>query len=248
MQILLCAAACLLVLTIPQQAKAQTITKVDSMTVTAAVATASQQYERAVQPESDLYNGPEYVDYTQSGTIGHQFFQQAEAQTGTITYSGATYQHVPLSYDLALDKVVLTYPNQAATVALVSEKVSDFWLGSHQFVRLAADSTTKGELPTGFYEVLLAGPVSLLARHTKKINQTLVQQNLRLEFRQTDKLFAKTANASSEITSLKSLLALLPAHKTDAQQYVRLHKLSFGAAERQESALSLLRYYYTLPQ
>ena len=248
MQILLCAAACLLVLTVPRQVVAQTVTKVDSLTVTAAVAAASQQYERAVQPESGLYNGPEYVNYTQPGTIGHQFFQQAEAQMGTIFYSGATYQHVPLSYDLALDKVVLTYPNQAATVALVSEKVRDFTLGSHQFVRLAADSAAKGALPTGFYEVLLAGPVSLLARHTKKVNQTIVQQNLRLEFRQTDKLFAKTANAASEITSLKSLLALLPAHKTEAQQYARSHKLSFGAAERQESALSLLRYFYTLPQ
>jgi hypothetical protein len=248
MQILLYAAACLLVLLIPRQAKAQTTTQADSISVTAAVATASQQYEYAVQPESGLYNGPEYVNYTQPGTIGHQFFQQAEAQMGTITYSGATYQHVPLSYDLALDKVVLTYPNQAATMALVSEKVRDFTLGSHQFVRLATDSTAKGELPTGFYEVLLAGPVSLLARHTKRVNQTIVQQNLRLEFRQTDKLFAKSANASSEITSLKNLLALLPAHKTDAQQYARSHKLSFSTAERQESALSLLRYYYTLPQ
>jgi hypothetical protein len=248
MQILLYAAALLLVLLVPQHAAAQTLAGADSAAVAAAMARASQQYRHTVQPESGLYNGPEYVNYVSPGTIGHQFFLQPEAQLGSIAYSGATFQQVPLSYDLVRDRVVLTYPSQAVTVALVSEKVASFTMSGHQFVRLATDSARRGELPTGFYELLLPGPVSLLARHTKKLNQTTVQQNLRLEFRQTDKLFARTTSAFEEITSLKKLVAVLPTHKAEVQHYARLHKLGFSTADRETSAVSLLRYYYTLQQ
>lgn len=243
---LLYATACLLALPLFQCVMAQVVNTADSSDTAVAVALASQHYTRTVQAESSLYNGPEYVNYAQPSTLGHQFFRRAEAQIGSISYNGGHYQNVPLSYDLVRGLVVLQYPNQAATVALVTEKVTSFTLDTHQFVRLADDSTADAALPAGFYEVLLAGPVSLLARHTKQVQQTQVQQNLRLEFRQTDKLYAKTATAAAEVTSLKKLLALLPAHKPEVQRYARAQQLRFGPTDREAAALSLLRYYYTL--
>jgi hypothetical protein len=248
MQILLYAAACLLVLTIPQQAKAQTIIQADSMAVMAAVATASQQYVRHVQPESVLFNGPEYVNRTLPSTIGHQFFLSAEPQLGDITYRGAQFKGVLLSYDLALGQVVLTYPGPPVTITLVPELVTSFSLGDHSFVRLLADSAAKSAAPTGFYEVLLPGPVSLLARRTKRLEETTVQQSLKLEFRQTDQLFVRTASTVAPANSLKEVLALLPSHKAEIQRYARRQKLRFSTAQRETSALKTLQYYYSLPQ
>ena len=229
------------------RAQAQTAAT-DSAAVTAAVAAATQYYTRSVRPESALFNGPEYVNHTQPDIIGNQFFLSAEPQLGTVTYHDGHFGEVPLSYDLALDQLVMTYPNQAVTIALVPEKVKAFSLGTHQFVRVASDSATATALATGYYELLLPGPVSLLARHTKRLQQTTVQQNLRQEFKPTDRLFIGTPRAATEVTSLKSLLAGLPAHQAEVQRYARQQQLSFGSDQRAASALSALRYYYTLPQ
>jgi hypothetical protein len=237
-----------LALALPYQASAQATASTDSAAIAAAVAMATQQYTKSVRPESLLFNGPEYVNRTVPGTIGHSFFESAEPQLGTVVYQGARFAAVPLSYDLTLDQVVMTYPNQAVTIVLVAEKLTAFSLGSHQFVRVRADSATKDVLPTGYYEVLQPGPVSLLAHHTKRTQQTTVQQNLRIKLEQNDKLIVRTQTAASEVTSLKNLLAVLPAHQADVQRYAREQKLRFGADRRAASALSALRYYYTLPQ
>jgi len=220
----------------------------DSSGMDTATLAAHEVYGRTVRPESVLFNGPEYVDYVKPGTIGHPFFLEALPQTGSIVYRQAAFGEVPLRYDLVLDQVVMTYPGQTAVISLVPEYIESFALGSHQFVRLRADSATGRVLLTGFYEMLQPGPVTLLARHTKRIQQTFVQQTLRFEYRQTDQLFVRTASGAAEVGSLKGLLALLPAHKAEAQRYARQHSLRFGAAQREASALEVLRYYYTLPQ
>lgn len=230
------------------QSIAQSTSRTDSLAVMAAVVTAKQQYTKDVLPESVLFNGPEYVNRNLPSTIGHQFFGSAEPQAGTITYRNATFQGVPLSYDLALDQVVLTYPSQAVTVILVADKIKDFSLGSHQFVRLLADSAAKSGAPTGFYEVLLAAPASLLARHTKRVAQTTIQQNLRLEFRQTDQLFVSARGTVAPVDNLKDVLNLLPTHKTEVQRYARQQQLRFSGEQREAAFLSVLRYYASLPQ
>lgn len=247
-QQLLCGLALGLVLTLPRPAAAQAPARADSAAVAAAVAVATHQYDKEIRPESLLFNGPEYVNRTTPGTIGHPFFEKAEPQPGTVTYQSAYFDDVPLSYDLVLDQVVMTYPNQAVTIVLVPEKLAAFSLGSHQFVRVVADSATRGVLPTGFYELLQPGPVSLLAHHSKRAQQTTVQQNLRIKLDQVDRLVVRAAGTASEVTNLKTLVALLPAHQAEVQRYARAQKLRFGAGQREAAALSALRYYYTLPQ
>lgn len=236
------------VLGMPLLAGAQAGPRSDSLAVVAAVGAATTAYTRLAQPESVLFSGPEYVDHTLPGTIGHQFFEGPETQLGAVTYRGASFQNIPLRYDLALDRVVLTYPNQVAHIMLVPEHLAEFSLGSHHFMRVLGDSAAGAVLRTGFYELLQSGPVSLLARHTKFQRQTTVGQSLQFDFKQVDKLFARTSSTAAEITNLKDLLALLPAHKQEVQRYARQQKLRFSAAQRAASALAALRYYYTLPQ
>jgi hypothetical protein len=102
-------------------------------------------------------------------------------------------------------------------------------------------------VPTGFYEVLLPGPVSLLAYRVKRLEETMVQQSLKMEFRQANQLFVRTASMVAPVNSLKEVLAFLPSHKTEVQRYARRQKLRFSPARREDSALKILQYYYTLP-
>jgi len=236
------------VLAMPLLASAQSAAHPDSLAVAAAVQVATAAYTRLAQPESVLFSGPEYVDHTLPGTIGHQFFGSPEVRAGSVTYRSARFENVALRYDLALDRAVLTYPNQVAQIMLVPENLTDFSIGTNHFVRIVSDSVAGSIMPTGFYELLQPGPISLLARHTKDLRQTTVGQSLQFKFKQIDKLFVRTSSTATEITSLKGLLVLLPGHKADVQRYARQQKLRFSAAQRETSALAALRYYYTLPQ
>lgn len=225
---------------------AQGPTPADSGAVTGPLAAARQVYAAALGTESALYNGAEYVDYTVPGTRGHQFFLKSEPQPGTVAYRGGTFAAVPLRYDLVRDLPVLLYPGQAVAILLTPEKVAGFTLGSHRFVRIDDDSLNTDALPTGFYEVLVAGPVALLAKHSKRVYQALIGQALTLEYRQTDQLFVRTPSTTAAVTNLRKLLELLPDHQAEVQRYARQRGLGFGTDERAASAEQLLRYYYSL--
>jgi len=51
-----------------------------------------------------LYTGPEYV---RNGikALGYPFFQSEDALDGSFVYDGASYDHIPLQYDLVTDEV-----------------------------------------------------------------------------------------------------------------------------------------------
>ena len=210
----------------------------------AAVA-AGRAYAADLGTDRMLYDGPEYVDYTTPGTRGHQFFEQPHAQTGSVDYRGGTFADVPLGYDLLRDELLLFYPSLTASIVLPAAHVAGFTLGSRRFVRLVGD-TLAGNLSTGYYEVLAAGPVYVLARHRKQVRQVTISQALTQEYQQTDQVFGRTATTTAEITNLKKLLALLPAHQTELQRYARQQHLSFKPADRAASAGQLMRYYYSL--
>jgi hypothetical protein len=232
---------------LPFWAGAQAYTSRDSTLVAEAVQAATQQYVAAVQPESSLFNGTEYLNYAPVGAVSHQFFSEEKPQLGTVHYGGAYFENLLLNYDLVLNCVVLTYPSRLITISLPSERVSAFTLGEHSFVRLSVDSAKGPSMPTGFYEELRGGPLSLLALRIK-VYQAVSLQPLHFGYRQTDRLFIKTATATNEVTNLKHLVALLPAHKADVQRYAHQQQLRFTAAEREASATKLLRYYFTLVQ
>lgn len=228
-------------LAVGHSASAQTAFATDS-----AVARARQAYSAALGTQTVLYDGAEYVDYTSPGTRGHQFFGGPEVQLGEVTYRSGVFKQVPLRYDLVRDQPVLLYPGQAAALLLVPAKVASFSLGSHRFVRVVRDSTLASDLPTGFYELLADGPVRLLARHQKRVHQTIISQNLALEYRQTDAVYLRTATATAEVSGLKELVALLPDHQAEVQRYAKQQGLSFAPANRAASAAQALHYYYSL--
>ena len=110
----------------------------------AAIAAARQPYSRALAPNPQLLNGPEYLDYAKRyhARTGHQFFLVPEMQTGSVYYNDHLFTNVQLAYDLVLDQVVLSPPHSPLTLRLIGEKVSDFTISGHHFTRLVADSTS----------------------------------------------------------------------------------------------------------
>lgn len=214
----------------------------DSTLVATAERSLHQHYTRAIGAESRLYNGPEYVSYLLPHTQGQPFFLSAQAQPATITYAGNVYTSVPLRYDLVRGQLVLSAPS-GREMSLLNEQVTQFELGEHTFVRLALDSSLA---KPGFYEVLVGGPVQLLAAHHKMLEKRSTSDRVESEITAKDEFFVRKDRRYYPVDNAAALQRLFPARKAGLRQYVKEHKLVFRAEERANTLSELVRYLVAL--
>ena len=230
-------------------AAAQLVASADSSLRTA-LALARQPHAQATQAEARLLSGTEYVNYSRPNGVGHQFFASNIAQTGSIRYDGQLFTDVPLLYDLKLDQVVVPDLARNTSRRLLAEKIARFEVGGHQFVRVvSADTAARSAVPTGFYDLLLAGRpggASLLARRTKRGVEEPVGGHLVFTYEQKDQLLLRQNDQFTPVDNLKSILAALPRQRAALQKFARGNQLKFKGEQREQAATALLRYYNTL--
>jgi hypothetical protein len=208
----------------------------------------AQQYFASFASYPLLFNGPEYADYAKSyrTASGHQFFIWPEWQNCSIVYNDHAFAGLTLSYDIVLDQVVLQQSAVPLTFRLANGLVRSFTLGEHRFTWLTADSLTAGTLSTGYYEVLLEGPATLLARRIKKIHERKYATYVDASFEQADQLFLRKAGTYAPIETKGAVLAAFADHGKEIQKYIQSNRLSFKENRRVADILQVVRYYNTL--
>ncbi|MBX0292678.1 hypothetical protein K3G63_19695 [Hymenobacter sp. HSC-4F20] len=223
----------------------------DSAFLATARTLAEQRYTAAIRDQSKLYNGSEYFNYTRyyQEVTGDQFFISAqEAPNGTVDYDGQVYTAVPLLYDIRLDQVVVKQPTSSFYLQLISERVRQFSLHGHTFVRLVRDSTVSQDVRPGFYDLLLdQSGVRVLARRTKKMQTQPSQGITRAEFYPYTYYFIELNNAYHSVKSKGSVISLFPAQRKALQQFARDRRLAFTKETREADILQLVSYYAGLP-
>ncbi|AIZ62934.1 hypothetical protein PK28_03170 [Hymenobacter sp. DG25B] len=221
----------------------------DSTFLTAAARQLTHHYEAMRQDQSQLYHGKEYVDYTRyyRKSEGHQFFESNKPQLGSVAYWGHSYPNVPLLYDIRLDQLVLQQPATALFLHLVEEKVAGFTVGTHRFVRLENQPGAPHAVATGFYEVLLDGPVRVLAKRRKEMKEQSDQKIYYPVFRVIDQLYVQMGNAYYPVSQLAPVLRIFPDQRKELQKFSRSQKLRFKKATREADLVRLIRYYQSLP-
>ncbi|MDO7847973.1 hypothetical protein Q5H92_16525 [Hymenobacter sp. M29] len=226
-----------------QRAAAQTAAPTAALA--SAVATAEQQYAAAFALPSQLYNGPEYIDYAlpYRVRIGHQFFLEPTRQPGAVLYNGHYFANLLLAYDVVKDQVVLSPPRSPLSLRLINDNVQSFSVSSHRFVRLVADSASRRVIETGYYEVLLDSTVQVLARRSKRLQEHVAQQIISVEFVPQDELFIKKAGTYYPVGRKAAALRVFADRGKEVQEYAKAQKLSFKKAAFEASVVQLARYY-----
>lgn len=236
----------LVVLTLLSQHATGQAWKADSSLVTAATFHLAQRYNTAIGAESRLYNGPEYVDYVRPGTQGHRFFASSEAQPASISYAGHTYAGVPLRYDLVRGQLVLPAPGGGLTMRLLNEQVTSFSLSGHTFIRLVADSSRSSPIRTGFYDLLVEGPVRLLASHHKTLQRRAGEAGVESEITAYDEYFLYKDQQYYPLAKAAEVFRLFPKNKVALRQFSKDNNLNFNAEGREQALSALVRYQATL--
>lgn len=202
-------------------AKAQN--SIQDTATTAIIAHAGDVYNPFIEKQSRLYNGIEHQGYSFK-IIGHAYFQEKELQTGTIVYDELEFTNVPMLYDLLKGQVVVQHFNRFTKIGLVSEKVKEFTLFNHHFIRL--DSTLSPVLITGFYDEMYTGRLAVLVKRSKFIEETIKDELIR-EFQPMDLYFIKKEGTYYPVKNYKGLLAILKDRSKEVKQYLRRNKIKY---------------------
>jgi hypothetical protein len=203
-------------------------------------------FNKLIGQQSRLYSGHEYQVYDRSIKGNALFPLDAETwELGSVNYDGIIYKDVPMMYDIYKDVVVVLLYNKFSRYSLLNERVHDFTLSDHHFVRVEADSLNNNNsgITTGFYDQLYGGRIEVLAKRTKTIqNSTNVTASLETYFIEKNEYYIRKGNTYYSVSSQSSFLKVLKDKKNILQQYIRENQIKFR--NDPENAMSKIASYY----
>ncbi|MGZ3750070.1 MAG: hypothetical protein ACXVB0_12605 [Mucilaginibacter sp.] len=202
-------------------------------------------FDKSIGQQSRLYNGHEYLPYDLHIKGTALFPLDVDSwESGEVNYDGAYYKNVPMKYDIYKDVVVVLLYNKFSMFTLLSERVHDFTLAGHHFVRVEADSVNNNsDVITGFYDQLYGGKVEVLARRTKTIqNSSTTTATLETYFVADQEYYLRKGRTYYKVSSQSSFLNVLKDKKSALQQYIRENNIKFRRDP--EGAMAKIASYY----
>ena len=158
----------------------------------------------------------------------------------TIRFEGMTFEQIPTLYDIVRDQVIILDYHKFFKINLPADKIQEFELPGHTFIRLLHDSSNG--IKTGFYEQLYLGKVMLVAKREKKISQQYSNMEINNVVYSYNFYYIRKGNVFYPVSSKKSLLKVLRPKQKEVQQYLKKNKIKFKKAP--EKALLMAVEYY----
>ncbi|PWK70849.1 hypothetical protein LX99_04557 [Mucilaginibacter oryzae] len=201
-------------------------------------------YYTAIGKQSHLYNGPEYEFYPPYIKGNAYVFDVSAFGPGRVKYDRTDYSNVPMLYDLNKDALVILLYNNFTKISLLSERVTDFSLLGHYFVRIKADSLAGAKkVPTGFYDQLFAGRhVTLFAKRSKSIQTTTGNTSLETFFAATEDYYLKRGDEYFRFSGKSSLLSLFKDRKKELNRFIKTNHIDYRN-NPETSMIAIVKHY-----
>jgi hypothetical protein len=197
-------------------------------------------YYQSLGEQSPLYNGSQYIEYPFIIQDGHPFFGSQGFVDATIRFEGMTFDRVPTLYDIVRDQLVILDYHRYYKINLPADKIHQFELPGHTFIRLLHDSSN--EIKTGFYEQLYHGKLTLFAKREKRISQQYSNMEINNVVYSHSFYYIRKGNVFYPINNKKTLMKSLKPKQKEVQQYLKKNKIKFKKAP-EKAALMAVEYY-----
>jgi hypothetical protein len=150
------------------------------------------------------------------GYKGSAYFLSEEAFTGSAVYEGLLYSDIHILYDLVRDQLVIInrdgYP-----IDPYMDRVQEFSLSGHRFIHTAQ----------GVYDQLVTGFLTVMVRRTKKVEESIVGQELIHTITAKDYFYVVKGGVYYPVHDQKSLLALMSDRKKEVKDFIRSSGIRF---------------------
>jgi hypothetical protein len=196
-------------------------------------------FSKAMNTQSGLYNGQEYLFYNRQKDDNVFLENQTTWSNGTVSYDGTFYGDVPLMYDLLRGQVIVLLYDKTSNVILNNYKISGFTLLNHQFVYRNADSLNTNGFKPGIYDQIYSGRTEVLVRRSKSLYITQSQKNT---YNQKNEIYVKHDDVYFEVGSKGKLLNVLKDKKKELRKYINDNNIEFK--DNKESAIARVVLFY----
>jgi hypothetical protein len=203
------------------------------------ITTVVASYINKAGAQAELYYGVEHTGYSPK-IEGIAYYAGADWQKGTIIYNGTLYTGISMKYDMVADELVVLHPNNYFGLAIVSDRVSAFAIGNNSFVYMPQNN--RYALKPGFYETLVSGELTLLAKRTKKIDEKIFNNEVQKKFVEDFEFYIIKDGAAHHITGESYVMDLLGDKARKVRGYLREKEISFRTSK--ELALVEIAVYY----
>jgi hypothetical protein len=198
-------------------------------------------YHQAIGDQAAIYNGPRYPGYVFQFRSGSPFFNSGKTDTGWVYYDSVLYKDLPLYFDDLSQAVIID--DNGYKIALHNQKLYEFAIGAHHFIRLEKRDRNWGDLDPGFYELLYQGGISVLKKTAKRMVDDLSGgESAEKSITASDHFFIEKDSVVYSVDDAKELGAVLRSKKNELLRFVKQHTLNFR--KDPENALLQLGPYY----
>jgi hypothetical protein len=213
----------------------------DSNFYKSAVSATINVYDRSTGDQSALYNCMLYTGYPFLFKSGSPFFDSTRLDTGSVTYDGKLYTHLPMLYENLKDLVLIK--DIGFFVQLNDKKLHDFTIPGHHFVWIEENQKNNIGIISGFYEVLYDGNIRVLKKNVKQIVDDLSSDNVvEKVITQSDHYYLEKDSTLFQIKNKRDIMHFLSDKKKEIKQFIKRNKLNFY--EDKGNALTQITAYY----
>ena len=216
--------------------------QVDTASTTRVSANMVDYFNKSVGRQSRIYTGPIFQPYKFVSKTNANCKDSVNFNLGWVNYENAVYNNVLFIYDINRDILIAQLYNNFTKYVLISDKVSEFGLLGHHFIRLVPDEPNK-QMYTGFYDELYRNKMQLLARRAKTIQEENVGNFMQNYFvNKPTEYYIKLHGKYYKIGSQSSILNVLKDKKQELTKYLKDNNISYK--DDSEQAMVLLAAYY----
>lgn len=213
----------------------------DTTFLTVSKANTARLYHNAIRSQSRLFNGSKYLGPRQTFEE-HPYFLSEDWITGGVRYDGEVFQDVPLMYDLLNDVLVTEHAPSGHAIALVRQKLDNFYLANHFFEKILNETVSNSLPKSGFYDVLYAGETKVVALRQKSLREKIEVREVIITYEEKNRYFLLRNGVYFQVKSKASALSLMEDRKQELKRFIKEQKISFP--DNRELALGKMAEYY----
>lgn len=200
-------------------------------------------YYETLGEQSPLFNAREYVPFPGIIHQGHPFYKTTDFVKGTIHYDGMVFDDAMILYDIITDKVLILHYNGVFRVDLPVNKVTEFRLLDHHFIRLFPDSTQV--IKEGFYDKLYDGKVTLFVKRVKLFREERTGNDILRVVDEKDAFYIYKQGIYHPVRSKKALLNIFKDQRDEIKRDLKKKGIKFRK-NREAAVLRAVQYHDTL--
>jgi hypothetical protein len=201
-----------------------------------------QLYYNALDIQSGLYNGSEYILYVHLLKDGHPYLDTTKYTNGEVFYNGMHYKNVQMLYDIVKDELIVQHYNGVFNIQLIQSKVDEFNILGKPFYHLGVDTTLAGNVKNGFYELLYNGQIKLYAKRIKTIQEYIPDMQVERRVYSNNRYFIYKDNIFYEVFTQKSVLKILNDKRNIVKQALKKQHIKFR--KQRENAMKTMLWQY----